>query len=281
VDERQAGPPQYARILLATALLILAAHAPTHAASLIPPAAGLCSLENAARATIAKIEPNLDIALADGRTLTLAGLDPPRDTPDHPRLAAEAREKLAAWLDGREVAARALADKPNRFGRLPARLFAAPPGALGAEIGIAEAILDAGLARYRPDAAAHPCRDLLLAAEAEARAAKIGLWADPSYAVLPGPDRAAFANPRTGMVIVEGTPVSLGETASRFYLNFGPRRGGDFAITLPKRGATALEKAGIKVQDLVGRRLRVRGLLDAMFGPQMELTDPDQLELID
>jgi len=41
----------------------------------------------------------------------------------------------------------------------------------GGEIGVAEAILDAGLARYRPDAAAHPCRDLLLAAEAEARAA--------------------------------------------------------------------------------------------------------------
>jgi endonuclease YncB( thermonuclease family) len=49
----------------------------------------------------------------------------------------------------------------------------------GGEIGVAEAILDAGLARYRPDAAAHPCRDLLLAAEAEARAGKTGLWADP------------------------------------------------------------------------------------------------------
>src|SRR5947209_392016 len=186
------------------ALLVAAAHA----ASLIPPASGPCSLEATARATIAKIEANLDIALA-------------------------------------------------------------------------EAILDAGLARYRPEAAAHPCRDLLLAAEAEARAEKIGLWADPFYAVLPGADRAAFANPPKGMVLVEGVATTLGETASRFYLNFGPRRGSDFAITLPKRGANALEKAGIKVQDLVGKRLRVRGLLDATFGPQLELTDPDQLELID
>jgi endonuclease YncB( thermonuclease family) len=269
-------------LFAASALLVAATHAQTtQAASLLPPAAGPCSLENTARARVGKIEANLDIVLADGRTLTLAGLDPPRDTPDHPRLALDARDKLAQWLEGHEVAVRALAEKPNRFGRIPARLFAAPPGALGAEIGIAEAILDAGLARYRPEANAHPCRDLLLAAESDARAEKIGLWADPFYAVLPGADRAAFGNPRTGMILVEGTPVSLGETASRFYLNFGPRRGSDFAITLPKRGANALEKAGVKVQDLVGKRLRVRGLLDATFGPQMELTDADQLELID
>jgi endonuclease YncB( thermonuclease family) len=270
-------------LIAASAALLAAAHAgSTQAASLLPPAAGPCSLEATARATIARIEPNLDIALADGRSLTLAGLDPPRDTPDHPRLAAEARDKLGQWLEGRDVAVRTLADKPNRFGLLPARLFAAPPGSTaGAEIGIAEAILDAGLARYRPDAAAHPCRDLLLAAESDARAEKIGLWADQYYAVLAGADRPAFANPRTGMVIVEGVAQSLGETASRFYLNFGPRRGADFAITLPKRDATALEKAGIKVRELVGRRLRARGLLDATFGPQMEVSDPDGLELLD
>lgn len=269
----------------AGALILATTHAgPTRAASLLPPPSGPCSLESTAHATIARIEPNLGIALADGRTITLAGLDPPRDTPDHPRLAADAREKLAQWLEGRDVAVRVLAEKPNRFGRIPARLFAAPPnarpGTAGAEIGIAEAILDAGLARYRPDAAAHACRQSLLAAEAEARTEKIGLWADPAYAILSADDRAAFAAPRTGMVLVEGTPASLGETAARFYLNFGRSRA-DFAMTLPKRGANALEKAGIKVQDLVGKRLRVRGLLDATFGPQMELTDPDQLELID
>jgi endonuclease YncB( thermonuclease family) len=282
-------------LIAAGALLVAATHAgSTEAASLVPPASGPCSLQNTARAAVAKIEANLDIALADGRTLTLAGLDPPRDTPDHPRLAAEARDKLAAWLEGREVAVRALADKPNRWARIAARLFAAPPiasssASAGAEIGVAEAILDAGLARYRPDVAAHPCRDLLLAAEAQARTEKVGLWGDPYYAVLAGSDRAAFASPpssrMSGMVLVEGAPASVGETASRFYLNFGPGRGVDFAITLPKRsatgGANSLEKAGIKPRDLVGRRLRARGLLDATFGPQMEISDPDGLELLD
>jgi hypothetical protein len=81
--------------------------------------------------------------------------------------------------------------------------------------------------------------------------------------------------------LVEGTVTSLGETPARFYLNFGPRRGVDFAMTLPKRSASAFEAADIKLPDLIGRRLRARGLLDATFGPQMEVSDPDGLELLD
>jgi hypothetical protein len=83
------------------------------------------------------------------------------------------------------------------------------------------------------------------------------------------------------MVLVEGIVTSLGETPARFYLNFGPRRGVDFAMTLPKRSAIAFEAAGIKPPDLIGRRLRARGLLDATFRPQMKVSDPDGLELLD
>jgi hypothetical protein len=83
------------------------------------------------------------------------------------------------------------------------------------------------------------------------------------------------------MVLVEGIVTSLGETPARCYLNFGPRRGVDFAMTLPKRSAIAFEAAGIKPPDLIGRRLRARGLLDATFRPQMKVSDPDGLELLD
>jgi micrococcal nuclease len=231
--------------------------------------------------TIAKIEPNLDIALGDGRVLTLVWLDPPRDTLEHPRLAADAREKLAAWPENREAAVRALAENPTasaacRRGSLPRRWVRFP-----ARSGSPRRFSMPASRATAPMPPRIPAASSFLAAEAEARTAQIGLWADPAYAVLPASDQAAFATPRTGVVLVEGTPTSLGETATRFYLSFGARRGSDFAITLPKRGANGLEKAGIKVQDLVGRRLRVRGLLDATFGPQIELTDPDGLELLD
>jgi endonuclease YncB( thermonuclease family) len=268
-------------LCVATAFLLTAARA-SETSPLLPPDAGPCSLEQTSRATVASVDAALDVVLADGRVLTLAGLDPPRDTPDHPQLAGEARAALAAWLQGREVAIALLAQKPDRWARIPARLFAPPAGqsAVG-EIGVAEAILDAGLARYRPDSAAHPCRDRLLAAEAAARAGGVGLWGDPYYAVLAAASRESFAQPRGGMVIVEGRPTSLGETAARLYLNFGPQRGRDFAITVSHREAMVFEKAGVRLRDLVGHRLRLRGLLDATFGPQIELSDPDALERID
>jgi endonuclease YncB( thermonuclease family) len=270
---------RWRHILLGAALVATRA---AHAASLASPASGPCSLENTTHAIVAKIEPNLDILLADGRVVSLAGIDPPRDTPEHPRLASDARDNLARWLEGRDVALRPLAPAPNRWGRVPARLFAAPPGTSSdAVIGVSEALLDAGLARYRPDGAAGPCRAELLAAEADARDNKLGLWGDPYYAVLPAGDRTAFAILRSGMVLVEGTVTSLGETATRFYLNFGPGRGVDFAITLPKRSANGFEKAGIKVRELVGHRVRVRGLLDRTYGPQMEMDDADGLETLD
>jgi hypothetical protein len=41
----------------------------------VPSALGPYSLESTTRGTIAKIEPSLDIALGDGRVLTLVWLD--------------------------------------------------------------------------------------------------------------------------------------------------------------------------------------------------------------
>ncbi len=40
------------------------------------------------------------------------------------------------------------------------------------------------------------------------------------------------------------------------------------------------EQAAMKFNSLVGRSLRVRGLLDTRFGPQIEIVSPDEIELI-
>ena len=58
--------------------------------------------------------------------------------------------------------------------------------------GVAVAVLAAGLGRYFAEPAAHQCRDALLAAEATARHAKLGLWADPYYGVLAFDERGGL-----------------------------------------------------------------------------------------
>ncbi|HZY14107.1 MAG TPA: hypothetical protein VFE89_15390 [Beijerinckiaceae bacterium] len=142
--------------------------------------------------------------------LTLVWLDPPRDTLDHPRLAADAREKLAAWPENREAAVRTLAENPTasaacRRGSLPRRWVQFP-----ARSGSPR--------RFSMPAsrATAPMPPRILPRAASRRRSRGPHSADPAYAVLPASDHAAFATPRTGMVLVEGTPTSLGETATRF-----------------------------------------------------------------
>src|SRR3954454_13258625 len=134
----------------------------------------------------------------------------PRDTLDHPRLAADAREKLAAWPENREAAVRTLAENPTasaacRRGSLPRRWVQFP-----ARSGSPR--------RFSMPAsrATAPMPPRILPRAASRRRSRGPHSADPAYAVLPASDHAAFATPRIGMVLVEGTPTSLGETATRF-----------------------------------------------------------------
>jgi hypothetical protein len=60
-----------------------------------------------------------------------------------------------------------------------------------------------------PEPEARPCRTVFLATEAKARAAKLGLWRDPFYAIIAATDREAFAERAATNVIVEGRLVAV------------------------------------------------------------------------
>ncbi|MFZ0184398.1 MAG: pentapeptide repeat-containing protein, partial [Nitrosotalea sp.] len=125
-----------------------------------------------------------------------------------------------------------------------------------------------------------PCRDALLAAEAGARSAGLGLWADPYYAVIAAADRVSFAEKAGTVVIVEGRITGIADRRPRIMLYFGPRQGWDFSVTVFPRNSKAFEAAYAAAEGLSGRQVRVRGLLETRFGPQIEISDPDEIETI-
>jgi hypothetical protein len=51
-------------------------------------------------------------------------------------------------------------------------------------------------------------------------------------------------------------------------------------VTILQRNLAIFERSGLRFDALIGRRLRIRGLLDLRFGPQIEISSPDELELI-
>lgn len=267
---------------VARAIVALLAFLGTAQALTPAPETGPCSLEQAVPVTVARVEADLDILLDDGRRAALTGLE-------FPASARGALALLSGWLAGKQAFLAAASASPDRWGRIPAWAFAASgEGAAAPLVSVGEALLGAGLARFRPDPPAAPCAKAYLAAEQSARAQKLGLWADPDYALLDMSGAAASVNQnneaflnRKGMTLVEGVVHSIGEARGTIYLNFGPRRARDFALVISRRDLGMLEQSGLSPRTLIGRRLRVRGLIETSIGPRMGVSSPAQIELLD
>ncbi len=224
-----------------------------------------------AKARIEKVDARLDITLADGRVVFFPSIEPPRATAAEPDLPQEAARELASLLQGKALLASPLGPA-DRWGRIPARLFPE-----GASESADESLAAAGLAAVAADPGA--CAEGVKAAEAEARAAKAGLWADPAFAVLSGDDPAAFAGRNGTLAIVEGRIGSIGHGFSRTYLNFAGRRGA--ALVIARRNRRAFERAGFDEKSLRGRRVRARGVVEIAASPLIELFHPGQIEFIE
>lgn len=265
-------------ILFATTMLTLARPGTGQAAD------ALCPDEGSRRGRVAAVNERLELTLEGGIQLKIAGVDPPRPTPEDPDIDVRTRDRLAQWLLGKDIFFRPVDTNLDRWGRLPAFVFA--PGAELANMPenrpmpVAAALIDAGLARYEPSAAARPCRTALLAAEDGARAAGLGLWADPYYAVIAAADRLSFKEKAGTVVIVEGRVTGIADRRPRIMLYFGPRQGWDFSVTIYSRNNKAFDAAYAELAGLTSRTVRVRGLLDTRFGPQIEISNPDEIEII-
>lgn len=246
----------------------------------LAPESGPCSLEGAAPATLIAVEADFSVVLDDGRRITLAGLELPLPGSDAATLV-RLRDRLVDWLVGKPVFVGAFAAQPDRWGRLPARLFAAASTEKEAPlVPVGVALLEAGAARYRPDRRAASCARAYLAAEAAALAGGLGLWADPDLRPVAVPSAAAAGlSRRTGMTIVEGVIRSTGNTSGAFYLNFGD--GGEFSVVISRRISYKNFPSGFDPAHFVGRRVRVRGLIETGFGPRLQIAYPEEIEFVD
>ncbi len=205
------------------------------------------------------------------------------DAPPRPDLSARAQRFLEVWLSGRDVLVGASVGA-DRWGRAPARLFAAKgDGPEAPFISVAAALLEEGLGRFRPDPAAAACAKAYLAAEARARDAARGLWADPALRPIDPAalDARARLSAAKGLTIVEGKIRAIGETRGALYLNFGKNRSEDFSVVISRRDLSIFEASGINLRTLNGRQARVRGLIETGSGPRMQISAPAEIEIVD
>ncbi|HEX2215616.1 MAG TPA: thermonuclease family protein [Xanthobacteraceae bacterium] len=217
------------------------------------------------------------LALTDGTVVRLAGLDlPSGDDPSTKSLAAQAKAFLESLASGRTITAKSESRSRDRYGRVPAYVFLTE----GLEGPLQRAILARGFARVAARAGERICAGGLLASERRAREAGLGLWGDPRHAVQRAEDFAAVMARRGTFALIEGRVVSVRESGGTIFVNFGRRWSEDFTVTIAKRNERTLVGAGLNPKSLERRFVRVRGFVEERGGPWIEVTRPEQVEVI-
>jgi len=235
-----------------------------------PASAASCAFEPQGEGRVSAVIDAHSFHLEDGRDVRLAGIVPV--FPEKP--GAGRTQALTAILAGRDVRLDGEDDAPDRYGRQVAFVWRLPDETL-----VQRELLAQGEAIAAADVSDKDCAATLLAAEAAAREAKRGIWADPAAIkntespgdILTGIGRFA---------LVEGKVLSVRQAGATTYLNFGRNWTRDFAVTIPRRALANLAATGLVLKSLENKRIRVRGFVEARTGPRIEVLRAGQIELL-
>lgn len=265
-----------AALALAVVLSALQPRSPAMAQETIPSNTEACDRPSGEPMEVTAVTAHLELKLADGRLVRIAGIEPARATQSDPRLAEKARADLALWTVGSQVALVALDPAVDRWGRVRARAFLAPD-----QQPLATALIEAGWARVDPLTETGPCLKPLFAAETDARAARQGLWADAAYAPFDQTQETADFSGLAGRVaVVSGVVANVNAGRNRTFINLGRNRQKSLTLTVSARNLRAFTAAGLDLKSLTGKTIEARGLIETRFGPRMELHVPGALAIL-
>src|SRR5262249_55941941 len=167
---------------------------------------------------------------------------------------------------------------PDRFGRMTAYVFVRTSSG---EALVQHELVASGQALLSPvAAAAATCRIYLQNAEREARNGSLGLWGDPYHVVKHASDPADVLAEQGRFALVQGKAMSGRERGGTVYVNFGQRGSEQFTVTILKRNEGTVAGAGLTPKALAGRNIEVRGWIEERGGPAIEVTRPEQIEIV-
>ncbi len=242
----------------------------------VPP----CGSAEVARGTVSRVIDGNTFVLDDGREVRLAAVDVPPLDAAAPG-GADAKATLDALVNGDQIVLRRAEFPADRYGRLVGYAYAVRDGE---EIFAQGELVSAGFARVAATIGNRSCAAELLGREQAARTAKLGLWADSYYHPLDAENPADVLAQRGRFALVEGRVISVRESGAVIYVNFGRRWSESFAVTVLKRNERNFTAAGLNLPALEGRRIRVRGWIEARGAarsPEITVDHPEQIELAD
>jgi endonuclease YncB( thermonuclease family) len=241
---------------------------------------GACRFEVLGSGKVAKVVDGRNFVMSDGREVRIAGLEvPPAPAavePPTPRTSAgaAARAALEVILLGQSIELRGREHITDRYGRTVAFVER-----LGEPLAAAAEMLALGHAQVAAQVGDTACAVELLSRERVARAAKLGLWAEPYYEVMEARNGSQLLAARGHFTLVEGKVLSVRESGGTIYLNFGRRWSEALTVTISKRQERIFAGAGMPLPQLANRAVRVRGWIEERNGPRIEANRPEQIEV--
>ncbi|MBM3565853.1 MAG: thermonuclease family protein [Alphaproteobacteria bacterium] len=213
------------------------------------------------------------VILDDGRQVRLVGIQAPKlalgrkNFKDWP-LAEDSKRALEGLCLNRRVVLRPGETSGDRHGRVLAHLHRDDG------LWVQGEMLRSGMARVYtfPDNRGRAAE--MYALEAEARAARRGIWAHPFYAVR-GP--GDLKNDIGTFQVVAGKVLDAARVKETVYLNFGADWRTDFTLRLDAKGQRLFRAQGFDPLALKGRMVEARGWLHFNNGPMIDVSHPEQL----
>ncbi len=234
-----------------------------------------CQLTSGGESTVLAIAGPLTLRLADGRFVRLAEVatpSPAQSAGYDPSSAATAFLRSAAL--GRRVEVKYSGASRDRYGVYTAHVFVVGE----APLWLQEGLVSAGLAQAFPQADNHSCSRQLMSFEAAARDEKRGHWGIALFKVLAARDARSISNLVQTYQIVEGKIDRITQTGGRAVLHFGAE--GKFDFTAVIEPAARKQLGGQALEQWQARFVRVRGWIERKKGPEMSITQPEEIELI-
>lgn len=240
-----------------------------------------CDLKDAGTATIVEILNTESLLLEDGRVIRLAGALTPR-TEARWAQAMGLKDKLMNALKeqvlGKTVQLRVGERERDRYGRLLTHVFV---GEDDSRIWVQEALIERGWAMAHSFADNRACVRPLLKAEDRARIEGAGFWEQGVFRVRDAADPQGMSALAYSFQIVEGMVRDVADRRGRVYINFGEDWRTDFTAVVAPSHRDSFAGSDIKLLELEGRRVRVRGWLERRNGPLIEVSHPEQIEVLD
>jgi len=166
--------------------------------------------------------------------------------------------------------------RKDRHGRVLGHMFVDDKRENWAQL----ALIKAGLARVYSFSDNRHCLDELLRAERQARVDRKNIWTHDYYKLRDAQKPAQLEKRQGHYELVEGRIFGVGDTAYRIYLNFGRDWETDFTAVIDRRVVKYFTEAGIDLLKLDDALVRVRGWIDVDDGPRIDVTHPEQIEIL-